>query len=260
MESFRCRAGRRKVRKSVAGHNSTGGYDSEKSGGSKVTFVHTYFSCGVFIITLESFDEHSNLRQELKYCSHTYPAHHTHARHIHSKRIPPIRIPPIHIRSTRMYPTSTHRFNAYPFKRFASVLHTCSFKTYLFFWYWGGPVLGAYQLGRVSDLKTGPTHPTSVQARAFGFGAALGLAAAFTAGSILPVQNLLHYSNLPRLSTAADDNHKAAQTIGLNLHLRKSPSFTYFFSLPIVNSEGKKSQKTADVRSTYFSTSSPSVP
>ena len=28
--------------------------------------------------------------------------------------------------------------------------------------YWGGPVLGAYQLGRVSDLKTGPTHPTSV--------------------------------------------------------------------------------------------------
>lgn len=120
--------------------------------------------------------------------------------------------------------------------------------------------MGAYQLGRVSDLKTGPTHPTSVQARAFGFGAALGLAAAFTAGSILPVQNLLHYSNLPRLSTAADDNHKAAQTIGLNLHLRKSPSFTYFFSLPIVNSEGKKSQKTADVRSTYFSTSSPSVP
>ena len=49
-------------------------------------------------------------------------------------------------------------------------------------------------------------------------------------------------------------------TIGLNLHLRKSPSFTYFFSLPIVNSEGKKAKKTADVRSTYFSTSSPSVP
>ena len=110
--------------------------------------------------------------------------------------------------------------------------------------FWGGPVLGAYQLGRVSDLKTGPP-PTPPQCRP-----GLLVLEPLWVWPLLSLQvpfypyrtcfTIQTYQGLVQLRMTTIGPRK---TLGLNLHLRKSPTFTYFFSLPIVNSEGKKSQK-----------------